>query len=228
MELSPVAVTRATRWFTTEIKFGVPLRFALGRLNEMPWAHSKTVLASRLFALSRYRLGERDNFSAPWEMLIRMTAEHVAVRPENVQLFPGFPAGKEPPAAALLYLNMMGPMEAELFTAYNIDPAMESYAHSIIRRGKKLGIPVIFWRPPVHPLWQSVLNKHLNQTQWDRLILRLENEGGHYLDLGAPGVMQCNYFFDPVHFGQNCIPEIFYRKLQLYESIQAKEAGDVD
>ena len=95
-----------------------------------------------------------------------------------------------------------------------MDPALLQYVDLMLERSRKENIPIVFWRPPVHPTWKAVLDRRLPKHRWDRLVRRIVEGGGGYLDLSKPGSVQCDYYMDPVHFGGECVAEIFARKLQ--------------
>lgn len=223
VEISPVALTRNTTWFITELKFGVPLSFTLNYMHEMPYDHVKTIIGSRIFELSRYRIGEAQNQVQPFEFLFRQVVDAAIVRPENAPLKPGIPAGEEPLPIQMRHKYMAETMEGLLFQRYRLDPSLESYVYLMIDRAKAEGIPIIFWLPPAHPLWREAVARQLDPKLWNRLVRKIEARGGHYVDLGKDGTVQCNQYIDPVHFSEVCVPEIFARQVQYFEStVEAK------
>lgn len=220
VELDPSLLSNRTMWFVTELKFGVPLDFAAQHIFEMPWQHTKVVFGSRVFAFSRYRLGENQQGMGQVDQIMeRLAGELIrAERPEDTELRGGNVAGQEPPFQQLLYLRMTNVLEKELFNNYAMNPALTEYVFLILERARAEGVPVVFWHPPTHPIWKNVQERSVDPYEWRRLIKRIEAAGGRYVDLSREGVIECNEFIDPVHFAQICTPEIAARKLEFVES----------
>jgi hypothetical protein len=218
VEFSPVAVTSNTQWFVTELKFGVPLNFTLKHLGKMPYAHVKTILGSRIFQLSRFRIGEPQAATPFLELVVREYADTIVIRPEHAPFSASHRAGQEPPATQLLFTRMTGIMAAGLFSGYRMDPSLLRYVDLMIERARAENIPIVFWRPPAHPMWAQVLKQRLDPWAWQRLVKHMRASGAGYVDLSEPGAVRCDYFMDPVHFGEHCVAEVFARKLQYYEN----------
>ncbi|MCB1306945.1 MAG: DUF1574 family protein [Leptospiraceae bacterium] len=217
IEISPVGLTSRTLWFPTELKFGVPLRFALEHIGEMPWEHVRTIIGSRVFALSRFRIGSSSVDFSFFDKLVSETNQHVNHRPENVDVMQGTQVGSESGQELGYYVLVVQNSTPVMLKNYQIDPVLEEYVYLIINECKQRNIPVVFWVPPTHPLWQHALRQYVPAQTWQRMMNQIERRGGYVLDLSKSSELRCQRFIDPVHFGQGCVPEVFAHKIKFYE-----------
>lgn len=225
VELDPALMNGRTRWSVTELKFGVPVAFAVDHALQMPWEHFHTILGSRLFAMSRYRLGRSESRADVWDEAMRqLSAASTAERDENLVLSHGFVPGAEPPLQRMIFLRASQILEVELFAAFRIDPNLARYAQLIAERCRELGIPLFFWSPPQHPAWREVAERSVDPTQWERLERSLGDRGAHFLRLNQTGRMHCNEYIDPIHFAQSCAPEAAARLIYSVEATMGRGA----
>lgn len=220
VELDPLSVTNRTTWFVTELKFGVPVRFVLGRVFEMPWEHSKTVLGSRIFAMSRYRIGAANQGLSDWErMMSGFASQQGAVRDENAILGEGYEPGRMEPMQAIINLRVVQVLEQDLFKSYRMEPTLASYVELIAERGQREGVPIVFWDPPASDDMRRLRDQYVNRYAWERLLRRIRENGAHYLDVSRADSIECKRYIDPVHFAAICAPEVAAKQLTFFESL---------
>lgn len=226
LEMDPALLNGRTRWSATELKFGVPLDFALRNIGEMPWEHTHTILGGRLFAMSRYRLGRPVEGMGEWERLLgQLTEVSLAHRDEAFVLTQGYEPGKEPPLQQIVYLRATQVMELELFNNFRIDPNLARYASLIVKRARREGLPVFIWLPPQHTAWRAVVERRVDRFAWQRLLRGLEKDGAQVIRLDRPKDLRCQQFIDPVHFAQFCAPEISARLALAVEAVAAERGA---
>lgn len=209
IEFSRFSLNANSLWHDEEIKNGIPLDFVLKNIGSMPRAHSATVLGSRVFALSRYRIGAPKAVSAPmWETLFNKFTDQLTQRAHGSPTGAGVRVGREEPIAIATYNHIASEMNRTMFQGYKPDPDMTKYAFLMAERAKRDGIPIVFWNPAAHPIWNAVEEKADPRDRFARVVRDLKRTGAIYLDLNRAGVMKCDEFSDPVHSHQNCFPEM--------------------
>ena len=214
VEISHFSFNKNSMWISAEIKRGAPYDFVFKYITEMPWTHTRSILGSRVFALSRYRIGEAKLNSSVWEKIFADFTKNTARRPLHMPLHGGSPVGG-PGENTPIYFYTASEMQRTMFGNYDIDPNLAKYVYLMLNRARTENIPIVFWRPAVHPMWQRVLDETKTQKKWDRLVRDIRKGGGYYIDMNKTGTLGCNYFKDPVHMDVRCFPELFTRKLKL-------------
>ena len=213
VEISHFSFNRSSMWFAAEIKHGMPLDFTVRRIFEIPWEHSRMVIGSRIFALSRFRVGKPQVSASQWEMLFQQWTNNNSRRLPGMPPEAGSQRGREPNDQKLLYAYTASEMKRTMFSAYRIDPDLKSYVFAMARRARRENIPIVFWRPAVHPTWQTVIDQTKSADDWSLLIRDIRAAGGIYIDLNSPDLLKCDYFRDPVHMDVRCFPEMAVRKI---------------
>ncbi|MCE9597415.1 MAG: DUF1574 domain-containing protein [Spirochaetia bacterium] len=215
IEFSRFSLNANSLWHDEEIKNGIPLDFVLKNILSMPRGHSATVIGSRVFALSRYRIGAPSAVSAPiWEGLFNKLTDQLATRQHGSPVGPGVRVGQEDPLALATYRHVASEMNRTMFQGYRPDPDMTKYAFLMVERAKRDGIPIVLWNPAAHPIWNAVEEAADPRNRFARVVRDLKRGGGIYLDLNLTGAMKCDEFSDPVHSHQNCFPELAIRTIE--------------
>lgn len=219
VELSAFSVNGQSMWLNEEIKNGIPWDFALRYAADMPRSHSATVLGSRIFALSRYRIGSPTAMNASiWELMFDNAAANMDKERTGVATNVSVRVGSEPPAVVMMYQHMSAEMRKSMFSAYRVDKDMALYAHRILARLKKERIPVLFWNPAAHPVWLDAERGTDPRNEFAKLVMELEKEGGVYVNMSDKGRLTCAEFSDPVHLHPNCFTELAVRQIGAIKS----------
>lgn len=216
LEFSPFSVSGRSTWLNEEVKNGIPVDFAMRYALEMPKSHTSTVIGSRIFALSRYRIAEPTLLSASlWESFFQNFAEKQDQQKEYVETNVPVRAGSENPAALMIYRHMVNEMKG-LFVGYRVDPDMAKYARSAVKRLKKEKIPLLLWNPAAHPMWLEAEKGTDVRGEFMRLVDELSADGAVYVNLN--GRVNCPLFADPVHMHARCFPEVAVRQIQAVQA----------
>lgn len=218
VEVSPFSFNKNSLWASFEIKHGIPWDLALRYAFDMPALHMKKVISSRIFQMSRFRLGSSVLSKSKWEIMFQKATHNIDVRPTGIPVFQGSMQGKENPQELMLYKYVSKEMKRTMFQNYRLDKNYQHYLMLIVKRARKEKIPIVIWTPPAHPVWQQVANKDVAKTgwiiEWQKMLQQIKKYDAKYLDFNQSSVLKCRYFVDPVHLDVRCFPEMAIRTLQ--------------
>jgi len=221
VELSRFSLNSSSLWLNDEIKNGIPAAFAIRYAGQMPLPHSSTVVGSRVFALSRYRVGEPTAVSASiWEGLFSQITSNLSAEKVFQQTTPGIPVGQESPVMLMSYNHVASEMRRTMFSHYHVDSNLRRYPFLMLARAKKENIPIVFWNPAAHPVWLDKEKDCDVRDTYNLFLRELKREGGIYIDL-SQDKMKCSEFSDPVHMHIHCFPEMAWKKISALESAGA-------
>jgi len=128
------------------------------------------------------------------------------VNPPNV----GLPVSHWPSLDSSTQLSLLG-----MLGDYKIDPIGEAELRQMLKLLRAESIPVVLWRPAVHPLAAEYYESLNIERPFNAMIDRARQVSFFdsikvpYVDFHTMGgVPDCSLFYDPVHVADECYPTI--------------------
>lgn len=212
VELAPNSFNANSPWYTAEIVNAIPLDFALKHFSEIPLAHFRKILISRIFVLSNKKLGRPiETYNLLHGYFQKFIYDYG--KQEEQQTSPkSFRVGEETVASAFLSQSLLQVLKLN-FTNYKVAPDLAVYAHLLLAKAKKEKIPILFWFPALHPLARNAISETNTPSSWEAFLKDSPEISSEYIDMNYPENF-CDEFMDPMHMGVSCFAKSFPRFLE--------------
>ncbi|MCC6274525.1 MAG: DUF1574 family protein [Leptospiraceae bacterium] len=84
-------------------------------------------------------------------------------------------------------------MEKEFYGNFQIDEDQIFFVGQIIETAIAKKIPIIFWRPKLHPILTNIYSKYNLDTLWSKRILSITKKNSiRFYNLNEPNALTCN------------------------------------
>lgn len=212
VELAPNSFNANSPWYTAEIVNAIPVDFALQHFREIPFAHLRIILISRIFVLSYKRLGKpTETYNLLHGYFQKFIYDYG--KQEEQQTSPeSFRVGQETVANAFLSQSLLQVLKLN-FTNYTVASDLAVYAHLLHLKAKKENIPIVFWFPALHPLARNAISETNTPNSWGAFLKDSPEISSDYIDVNFPENF-CDEFMDPMHMGVSCFAKSFPRFLE--------------
>ncbi len=209
MELAPNSFNSVSRWSDLEITETLSLDFVLKHWEDIPYIHLKRYFTSRLFALTRFRLGRplpeneigKDYFR-------KFMIGYLKDGSISVSLPPSSQVGSEKIGNMFAFQTLLLGLR-DAFRGYSVNPDLRHYFERTVLLAEKNRIPIVFWFPALHPELKNYAQEVMSGKEWTSFMQSAEkNSNFIYYNMNL-GESKCEYFIDPMHMGVECFGEVF-------------------
>ncbi len=231
IELSPFSFNLNNRYNSISRLEGIPVNFALNHYKNFPKSYLSEITLSRIFLSYRYKVSmktlkkklklENENYNDKMMRELQEKAggmdifalESEKLKKKEEKRYTNFGDYEsdniDSTSKFLKFEYLSNVLDKEFYNNFQIDEDQISFLKQIIKTTSDKNIRVIFWRPKIHPILNSIKTKYKIEDIWENRIKKLAAENSiPYYNLNQPGVIKCNYFMDASHLSQRCFTEM--------------------
>lgn len=208
IEISPFALSENNQWFRHELLNAIPPNYFLYHPKDISWNHLRKLFGSRIFALSRFKLGKPVNSKSDWDLMFEKVKETNSSQKTDPPQEGGIKFGEEAVTDKLVYDFVIKEITRTTLNNFVFSQDLKDYVLKMADICIQNNIEVVFWIPKNHPDLNSAMNQHIPQKEWESFLNQIKSKGTKVLDLNDPELLKCDYFSDPFHQDVRCFPEI--------------------
>jgi len=208
VEISPFALSENNQWFRHELLNAIPPSYFLQHPQDISWKHLRKLIGSRIFALSRFKLGKPVNSKSDWDLMFEKVKETNSSQKIDPPIEGGIKYGEEAVTDKLVYDFVIKEITRTTLNNFVFSEDLKAYVLKMADVCLENKIDVVFWIPKNHPDLNLAMNKHIPSNEWKSLLNEIQSKGIKVVDLNDQEKMKCDYFSDPFHQDVRCFPEI--------------------
>lgn len=207
IELAPNSFNKNSPWHKSEVQEAMSLLFALEHIFEIPFEHFRSILFTRMFAFSRYKITtntKNENLVREYykKFLYDYSKEKEAILPESFQ------TGDRKKEISFSNQFLLSALR-ETFAIYSVDPNLKQYYYLIVKETGNLKIPLYFWYPALHPSTKAITEIVHSKPTWKKFLTEIEENQINYINLNDLENNKCDKFLDVIHMGIECFGNVF-------------------
>lgn len=209
MELAPNSFNSVSRWNDLEITETLSFDFVKNHWRDIPYPHLKRYFTSRIFALTRFRLGRPlpENETGK-DYFRKFMIGYLKDGRISVPLPASSQVGSEKIGNMFAFQTLLLGLK-DVFRNYSVDPDLRSCFERAVLLAEERKIPIVFWFPALHPELRAYAQEVMSGKEWTLFIQGAEKKKDFMYYNMNQGENKCEYYIDPMHMGVECFGETF-------------------
>ncbi|MDH5657392.1 MAG: DUF1574 domain-containing protein [Spirochaetia bacterium] len=229
IEISPLSFNENNQFSNFAKTEGISFFTLIGNLDKYSINTIREIVISRLFTSYRYKLSwdkiaksKNDSSLFMTVMNMRMN-KHTAGQKTNQKLtdqkLNDYQSGNMTERDYLTKFKLVAKIiEQPLLGNWKLDSSRMEAVDTMIRIAEENGIPVVIWRPDVHPLMKEMyVQKNVHRDFEPALQKIIQERKVPYIDFNSQNLLKCNYFTDVSHLSARCCSEMAARLTEALE-----------
>ncbi|MDH5657168.1 MAG: DUF1574 domain-containing protein, partial [Spirochaetia bacterium] len=209
---------------------GISFFTLIKNLDQYSLTTIREIFITRMFASYRYKLSwnkivksKKEESSLFMGLMVMSEKEKVHEKLDiklDVNQLKDVQVGKIPEYDYMTRFKLITSMVEKAYLAsWQLDNSSIDTLDSLIRIANEKNIPVVLWRPDVHPLLKELYAKKNIDKNFEPVLMKvIQKHQVPYLKFNSTDKLKCNYFTDASHISTRCCTEMAARLTETLEN----------